>query len=206
MPLQMQIQLLRVLQDGVFERVGESLPRYSDVRVIAATNIDIKGSLNSGKFREDLFYRLNVIPIYVPPLRERREDIVPLIKHFLNKFSLVYKKHISEIDESALELLLNYSYPGNIRELENVLEYAFVRTTKKNIIESSKLPPILSEIKPTETKKNSTNEFVPESKERAELIVLLEKNQWNKGNAAKELKIGRTTLWRKMKKLGLVKE
>ncbi len=203
MPLQMQIQLLRVLQEGTFERVGESITRKADVRVIAATNINIKEALKKGQFREDLFYRLNVIPIEIPPLRTRTEDIVPLVKHFLNKFSLFYKRPIAEIEEKAIELLLNYSWPGNIRELENVIEYAFVRTTKKNIIEASKLPPIITEnIKPLKTK--SFSEFSPDSKERTDLLILLEKNQWNKSKTAEELKLGRTTLWRKMKKLGLI--
>jgi PAS domain S-box-containing protein len=206
MPLQMQIQLLRVLQEGVFERVGESLPRHSDVRVIAATNIDIKDALKNGKFREDLYYRLNVIPIYIPPLRERRQDIVPLVKHFLNKFSLLYKKQIKEIDENALELLLNYSWPGNIRELENVIEYAFVRTIKKNIIEISKLPPILTESQNNLSRNIIKSEFFHESKERTEILALLEKHKWNKSEVAKELKIGRTTLWRKMINLSLVKK
>lgn len=203
MPLQMQIQLLRVLQEGTFERVGESLTRKADVRIIAATNINIKEALKRGQFREDLFYRLNVIPIEIPPLRKRTEDIVPLIIHFLNKFSLIYKKPISEIEEKAIELLLNYSWPGNIRELENIIEYAFVRTTKKNIIEVSKLPLTITE----NTIQNSTNiisEFSPASKERMDLLVALEKNLWNKSKTADELKLGRTTLWRKMKKFGLI--
>ncbi len=204
MPLQMQIQLLRVLQEGTFERVGESITRTSNVRVIAATNIDIKDALKKGKFREDLYYRLNVIPIEVPPLRSRKEDIVPLVRHFLNKFSLYYKKEIFEIDEEALTTLLNYSWPGNIRELENVIEYAFVRTTKKNVIESSKLPPNIIEQSNASANTENTREFFPDSRERAELISTLEKFQWNKTKVAQELKIGRTTLWRQMKRFGLV--
>lgn len=205
MPLQMQIQLLRVLQEGTFERVGESITRKSDVRVIAATNINIQEALAKGKFREDLFYRLNVIPILIPPLRSRPEDIVPLVMHFLNKFSLFYKKPIAEIEERAIELLLNYSWPGNIRELENVIEYAFVRTTKKNIIEISKLPPtITNNIQPLKTKLIS--EFSEDSNERSDLLSSLEKNQWNKTKTAEELNLGRTTLWRKMKKFGLITE
>jgi len=204
MPLQMQIQLLRVLQEGTFERVGESITRTSNVRVIAATNIDITDALKKGKFREDLYYRLNVIPIEVPPLRNRKEDIVPLVRHFLNKFSLYYKKEIFEIDEEALTTLLNYSWPGNIRELENVIEYAFVRTTKKNVIESSKLPPNIIEQSNASSDTKNNREFFPDSRERAELISTLEKFQWNKTKVAQELKIGRTTLWRQMKRFGLV--
>lgn len=204
MPLQMQIQLLRVLQEGTFERVGESITRTSNVRVIAATNIDIKDALKSGKFREDLYYRLNVIPIEIPPLRTRKEDIVPLTRHFLSKFSLFYKKEIHEIEEEALTVLLNYSWPGNIRELENVIEYAFVRTTKRNVIECSKLPPKILEQSSQSSSPIATREFFPDSRERAELIATLEKFQWNKTKVAAEMKIGRTTLWRQMKKFGLI--
>jgi len=204
MPLQMQIQLLRVLQEGTFERVGESLTRKSNVRVIAATNVNIKESLKTGKFREDLFYRLNVIPIEIPPLRDRRDDIVPLIKHFLNKFSLFYKKQILEIEEDALNILLNYPWPGNIRELENVVEYAFVRTTKKDLIIKSKLPPNVVEAATKTSQTRVLKEFYSDSKERTELIAMLQKHHWNKTSAAKELKIGRTTLWRQMKQFGLI--
>lgn len=203
MPPQTQIQLLRILQEGTFERIGESLTRYTDVRIIAATNINIKEALKRGSFREDLFYRLSVIPIEVPPLRERKEDIAPLVNHFLNKFSLIYKKEITEIEESALELLLNYNWPGNIRELENALEYAFVRTVNKNKIEKQKLPTSVLE---TSINKKSTFSFpiTSSSKERTDLLILLEKHRWNKTKAAKELGIGRTTLWRKMKELRIV--
>ncbi|KAF0151774.1 MAG: transcriptional regulator [Ignavibacteria bacterium] len=205
MPLQMQIQLLRVLQEGTFERVGESVTRTSSVRVIAATNIDIKDALKNGKFREDLFYRLNVIPIEIPPLRKRKEDIVPLARHFLSKFSLYYKKQILEIEEEALNVLLNYSWPGNIRELENVIEYAFVRTTKRDVIEKSKLPPNVVEAASNGTITSNTKQFFSDSSARVELLAALEKFHWNKTHVAKELKIGRTTLWRQMKQFGLTK-
>lgn len=203
MPPHTQIQLLRILQEGTFERIGESITRHTDVRIIAATNINIKEALKSGTFREDLFYRLSVIPIYVPPLRERKEDIVPLVNHFLHKYSLVYKKEITEIEEGALDLLLNYNWPGNIRELENAIEYAFVRTINKNRIEKHKLPASI-----LESLKGSNNSFhfpvVSANKEKTDLIILLEKHRWNKTNVAKELGIGRTTLWRKMKELKIV--
>ncbi|MDX1702205.1 MAG: sigma 54-interacting transcriptional regulator, partial [Melioribacteraceae bacterium] len=112
MPPQMQLQLLRVLQEGTFERVGESITRRVDVRVIAATNINIEEALKSGKFREDLYYRLNVIPIEVPPLKDRLVDLIPLVKYFLSKFSLLYKKEITDIDDDALELITNFEWRG----------------------------------------------------------------------------------------------
>lgn len=203
MPLQMQIQLLRVLQEGTYERVGESLTHYSDVRIIAATNINIEDALHKGKFREDLFYRLNVIPIHIPPLRERPEDIIPLINHFLTKFSLFYKKEINEIEEEAIDLLINYPWPGNIRELENVIEYSFVRSINKNKIEAAKLPQSIINYKPQHIKNQNLKVFPSASQEKTEMIMLLEKHKWNKSSAAKELGIGRTTLWRKIKQLGI---
>ncbi|MGD8780227.1 MAG: sigma 54-interacting transcriptional regulator [Ignavibacteria bacterium] len=203
MPPQMQLQLLRVLQEGTFERIGESVTRKVDVRVIGATNMDIDSALSTGKFREDLFYRLNVIPIDIPPLRERKEDIYPLVKHFLNKFSINYNKEILDVSEKVLDIFNNYKWPGNIRELENVIEYAFVRTQQNQKIDPSKLPASL---------RNSNNLFpastpekaVSQGAEKHNLLVMLEKHKWNRTTLAKELGIGRTTLWRKLKKHGLV--
>jgi len=198
-PLQMQLQLLRVLQEGTFERVGESVTRQVDVRVIAATNIDIEKAIREGRFRDDLYYRLNVIPIDVPALRERRNDIPHLIKHFINKLSLTYQKKIIDIDDDALECLLAYSWPGNIRELENAIEYAFARSST-TIIQLSKLPPnikrLRSEFEPVISPVTGTTQ-------KNELVRLLEEYHWNKSVVAKKLGIGRTTLWRKMKAMGL---
>ena len=201
MPLQMQVQLLRVLQEGTFERIGESITRKVDTRIIAATNINIDEALKSGKFREDLYFRLGVIPIEIPPLRKRKSDIPHLIQHFLNKFNLLYNKTIPEIDGSAIDKLISYSYPGNIRELENIIEYAFVRTSNGSVIDQSKLP--------SNIKRSGTNNgyFVtaPTHNDEVEKITLknaLERHHWNKSRVAKELNIGRTTLWRKMKKYG----
>ncbi|NOX19499.1 MAG: PAS domain-containing protein [Chlorobi bacterium] len=203
MPLQMQLQLLRVLQEGSFERVGESVTRKVDVRVLAATNIDIQEALKKGVLREDLFYRLSVIPIEVPPLRKRMDDLIPLTKHFLNKFSLMYKKEITEIEDTALDLLLQYDWPGNIRELENVLEYAFVRSNNTNIILESKLPAALMSKNGTFFSLREKYSFAESGGEETKLLALLEKHKWNKSAVAKELGIGRTTLWRKLKTLKL---
>ena len=199
MPVEMQLQLLRVLQEGTFERVGESLTRNVDVRVIAATNKNIKEALDSGILRDDLYYRLNVIPIEVPPLRDRTDDIPYLVKHFISKFSLLYNKNVQEIEDSAIEILFNYSWPGNIRELENVIEYAIARTKSNEIIQTSKLPSKLSQ----SGFKNKTKTFTLEGQEGVELLQLLQKHHWNKSKVAQELGIGRTTLWRKMKSHGL---
>jgi len=202
MPLQMQLQLLRVLQEGTFERVGESITRKVNVRVIAATNINIDNALKSGKFREDLYYRLNVIPIEVPPLKDRLVDLVPLVKYFLTKFNLLYKKEITDIDDEALDLITNFEWRGNVRELENVIEYSFVRTNNSNIIVASKLPPL---IKGSVKKKKLFNKYISEDDpfEKHQLLDVLEKHHWNKTKTASELKIGRTTLWRKMNLYGI---
>ncbi len=204
MPLQTQLQLLRVLQEGAFERVGESVTRKADVRVISATNMDLEASLQKGIFREDLYYRLSVIPIEVPPLRDRMEDVIPLTMHFLNKFSLYYKKDIGEIDDRALDILLNYDWPGNIRELENVLEYAFVRTVNNERIDSAKLPPaIRNKIKGKSNGSGIRQKLINDDNEAALILSLLTKHKWNKTKVAKELGVGRTTLWRKMNNYGL---
>ncbi len=206
MPLRMQVQLLRVLQEGTFERVGESFTRKVDVRVIAATNKNIQKELEEGRFREDLFYRLNVIPIHIPPLRERRSDIPHLVQFFIEKFSLISGKNITEVDDEAMDYLVSYQWPGNIRELENTMEYAFART-KGEIIHASKLPPnVRLGVQCTDSvmPKASTGKFAKDDED--ELRDLLEKYRWNRSKVAQELGIGRTTLWRKMKALGLLEE
>jgi len=204
MPLQMQLQLLRVLQEGTFERVGESITRKVDVRIIAATNRDIEAALSKGTFREDLYYRLSVLPIYVPPLRERMCDVAPLTNYFLNKFSLMYKKNITIIDDEAMDIIMNYEWRGNVRELENVIEYAFVRTPDNENITISKLPILLKER--VNNKKIKRNNFLFNNPEKERLIRTLEKHRWNKSKAAQDLGIGRTTLWRKLKALNIIED
>ena len=196
MPLQTQIQLLRVLQEGTFERVGESSTRKTDVRVISATNINIKKALEEGKLREDLFYRLNVIPIYVPALRERREDIPYLIKHFIEDFSKIYKKDVKDIDDDALEVFMNYSWPGNVRELENAIEYLIVRSKDNKNISLNNLP---SSFKNTSAIQHPEAIQELRNDNTSQLVKLLEKHHWNKTKVAQELGIGRTTLWRMLK-------
>ena len=195
MPLQTQVQLLRVLQEGTFERVGESIPRKADVRIIAATNLEINAALTNNKLREDLFYRLNVIPISIPPLREKPEDIPYLVNGFIKEYSKIYNKVINNIDDSALDVLMNYYWPGNVRELENVIEYSVVRA-KEEIIRIENLP---SSIKSTFDRKKPVAEFRQDNP--SELLQLLEKHKWNKTKVAEELGIGRTTLWRMLKKI-----
>ncbi len=193
-----QLQLLRVLQEGSFERLGESVTHKVNVRVIAATNKNLRRALDLGEFREDLYYRLNVIPVEIPPLRSRLDDVPNLVHHFINKFSMIYHKNIKDIDDKALDLLMRYNWPGNVRELENILEYAFARTRSDEWIQADKLPPKIHQASkfPTSNAKFSGQQDV-------EILQLLNKHQWNKTKVAKELGVGRTTLWRKMKLMGL---
>jgi two-component system, NtrC family, response regulator PilR len=142
LPLHLQVKLLRVLQDKSFTPVGGSKPLKVDVRVISATNRDLRKELEEGRFREDLYYRLNVVQMVMPPLRSRREDIPILAHYFLRKFAASHDKKVEEVSSSALMQLMNYSYPGNVRELENILEHA-VAVTNKNILTEEDLPPHL---------------------------------------------------------------
>jgi PAS domain S-box-containing protein len=195
MPLQTQVQLLRVLQEGTFERIGESIPRKADVRVIAATNLKLNDALNNGKLREDLYYRLNVIPIVIPPLRERPEDIPHLINSFMKEYSKIYNKIVHDIDNDALDVLMNYSWPGNVRELENVIEYMVVRVKDENI----RMLNFPSSLKSSVDNNKPVMEFREENP--SQILQLLEKHKWNKTKVAEELGIGRTTLWRMLKNL-----
>ncbi len=139
LPGQLQVKLLRVLQDGEIRRIGESKPIQIDVRIVAATVKDLPKEVNEGRFREDLFYRLNVLPLHIPPLRERKEDIPLLIQHFIGKYNQAMNKNVKDIDHRAMETLMNYKWYGNVRELENTIERAIVLSEKNNI-ESENLP------------------------------------------------------------------
>ena len=142
LPLMMQVKLLRVLQDREFKRVGGTEDIHVDVRIIAATNKDLERAVKEKRFREDLFYRLNVIQIKLPGLRERREDIPVLAAHFLKRYSEELNKNISRISPEALHLLLNYEYPGNVRELQNIIERAVALGTDQEL--TAQTPEVLS--------------------------------------------------------------
>lgn len=197
-PINMQAQLLRVIQDGTFERLGETKSRRTDVRIIAATNKNLEEEILNKRFREDLYYRLNVVPIHVPALREKKEDLIHLVKFFINKFAEKYNKGINNIDDEAMELLHKYDWPGNIRELENCIEYSFLRSKRNDFICSCSLPPIIRENKKCD-KKFSLQEI--EFDERTEtLLALLRQNNWNKTKVADILGINRSTIHRRLKK------
>lgn len=197
-PLSVQVKILRVLQEKEFERVGESVPIKVDVRIISATHRDLPEMIGTNQFREDLFYRLNVIPIRLPPLRERLEDLPLLIEHLLEENRLKTGKAIHDISRDAMETLLHYHWPGNIRELINTFEYAFV-VCRTNCIETSNFPDTLiadkGEVRTT---------FVRGIEGEIQTVIkALRKSGGRKNEAAKLLGISRQALWKKMTRLGI---
>jgi len=196
----MQVKLLRVLQQREFEPLGATRTVRVDVRVIAATNKDLEEAVKNGSFRDDLYYRLNVIRIQIPALSERREDIPLLVSHFIDHFNRLQGKRVTRISEPALAALMTAPLPGNIRELENALEYAFV-ICQDDSIELHHLPPQYSDIKRQSHDVSKVVLF--DSAERDVIRAVLKRNQGNRTKAARELGISRQTLWRKMNRLGL---
>ncbi|MHB8771012.1 MAG: sigma-54 interaction domain-containing protein [Syntrophales bacterium] len=201
-PLTMQIKLLRVLQEKEIERVGEQKPVPVDVRVIAATHRDLKAMCREGRFREDLFYRLNVIPIHVPPLRERPADIPLLVDHFIRTIRMRTGKEIRGVTEQAMEMMAACRWPGNIRELINVLEYAFV-VCREELIAPQHLPSLPSpdpEVRCATRRGDvgATGETGPE-----ELLRVLEQSGGSRQDAARLLGISRVTLWKLLKRHGI---
>lgn len=205
--LNMQLKLLRVLQEGEFERVGGTETIKVDVRIIAATNKNLEEAMEKGTFRNDLYYRLNVIPIHVPALRERKDDIQYLVHHFIEKFNKIYGKNIREVDPKAMVMLKNYEYPGNIRELENLIERLVVlHKSDSNVIEARDLPAILpSSNNPSNNEVNMRNGLVKavEDFEKNLIIRALEENGNNKVQTAKVLQINRSTFMSKIKKYNI---
>lgn len=197
----LQVKLLRVVQDKEFQRLGSNSTIKVDVRIIAATNCDLEAALKENRFREDLYYRLNVVPIFIRPLRERRQDIPPLIEHFLLKFSQENKKEITGLSAEARDLLMKYDYPGNVRELENIIARAVV-LSRGPIITSEDLPLHLRQA-PTVEEDMSLPQALA-GLERQRILHALEKNDWVQTRAAQELKISERVLRYKIKKYGLV--
>ena len=197
-----QADLLRVLEEGEFMPLGETKALKIDVRVVTATNIDLKKLVLEGRFREDLYYRLNVVKISLPPLRERKEDIPLLIDHFIQKFNLLKGRTIRGVTPDVLSYLMDYPFPGNIRELENVIQYAFIRC-KSDFISMDHLPPDL--FKNIDSQKDTfpgaESSRYPEEAER--IRSLLNRYGGNRIETAKALGISRSTLWRKIKKYHL---
>ncbi len=197
MPPHLQVKLLRVVEEREFEKLGDTKTVKVDVRIIAATNKNLEEEVRKGKFREDLYYRLNVLSIELPPLRERKEDIPLLIEHFIDLLNKKRGKDVIGIDEEALQILCAYHWPGNIRELQNVMEYIFVHINTR-IITVDHLPPYLKKRKESDLRLGTLAEMEEELIRKA-----LKETGGNKNKAAKILGIPRTTLWRKMKKYGI---
>lgn len=198
-----QTKFLRVLETRKFERVGGNKSIKLDARIITATNKNLSEEIENGNFREDLFYRINVINIHLPPLRERMDDFPLLVNHFIKKFNDKFNKSIKQFSSSAYDMLIDYDYPGNIRELENVIEHCFVLCGGE-IIQVECLPKRLREQKKLSANLSQTkfqNGF--KNAERDLIISVLERNNFNRTKAANELNINPSTLWRKMKKLGI---
>jgi PAS domain S-box-containing protein len=198
-----QVKLLRFLQEHEFEAVGGTTTKKVDVRVIAATNKDLEASVAAGHFREDLYYRLNVFAITIPPLRERKDDIPLLVSHILEQLNSRRPKGIQDLSPATLNHLMNYDWPGNVRELENAIEHAFV-CTKGSIIMPHVLPPFLRQgPSPAEEPASRSISLRFSSQERDLIVSNIEGSNWNLTEAAKRLGISRTTLWRKMRKYNI---
>lgn len=201
--LSVQTKFLRVLESREFERVGGNKIIKVEARIIAATNKHLSEEISSGRFREDLFYRINVINIHLPPLRERMDDLPLIVNHFIELFNKKFNKEIRQFSSQAFDILMEYEWPGNIRELENVIEHCFVLCNGK-IIQVECLPKRLREQKKKIiTSSNAIQKNGFKNVERELIISVLEKHNGNRSKAAKELNINPSTLWRKIKKLGI---
>jgi DNA-binding NtrC family response regulator len=196
MPLSMQVKLLHVIQERRILRVGGTRTIELDIRVIAATNKDLKQEVARGAFREDLYFRLNVVTMVLPQLIERREDIALLARHFVEKYGLAFRKQVTGIEPQAMHILMGYSYPGNVRELENIVERA-VALTDSELLRPQDLPQDLQELEFDTV--DGEGLLSLEEIERRYISKVLQKTGYNKGLAAQILNIPRTTLWRKLK-------
>jgi PAS domain S-box-containing protein len=197
----LQVKLLRFLQERVYEPLGSTESVRSNVRVISATNRDLSEMVRQGEFREDLYFRLNIVEIELPPLRERSEDIPLLTQHFIRRFRTAGRRPIEGIEDDALALLARYPFPGNVRELENVIERAFV-VCQRNLIDVRSLPDYVQHHRPEGRAGGGTGDVLKNSE--AKLIArTLKKHRGNRTRAAEELGIHRVTLFRKMKRYGM---
>ncbi|MFZ5759082.1 MAG: sigma 54-interacting transcriptional regulator [Thermodesulfobacteriota bacterium] len=208
-PQSVQVKLLRVLQNRVYEPLGSNTPVTADVRIITATNRNLQELVQQGVFREDLFYRLNVVKIHLPPLRERREDIPLLADHFIKQFSAIQGKDILGISSNALNMLMRYDYPGNIRELQNIIEYSFI-LCDGGIIQPEHLPepfytPTLPVNRTADKSPPSPDTLLTlEETEKQAIFLSLERNRWRRMDTCRELGISKDTLRRKIQRYGLV--
>ncbi|HUU03462.1 MAG TPA: sigma 54-interacting transcriptional regulator [Myxococcota bacterium] len=193
----MQVRLLRVLQEKTFEPLGGTKTHKVDVRVLAASNRNLYKLVEGGSFRKDLFYRINIVTLSIPPLRERREDVPLLVEHFIEHFNRLRGKEVSHISPEAMQLLMRHPFEGNVRELANIIEHAFV-LCPGGILMPEHLPERFRDHKRSGPQAGSLQEI-----EAQQIRAALERNGYNRALTAAELGIHKTTLWRKMKKLGL---
>jgi len=220
MSLSLQSKLLRVLQEKTFNRVGSTETITSDVRVIAATNRDLEGLVKNGEFREDLYYRLNVVTITIPPLRDRKEDIPLLASYFVSKYSKKYNKSVQGVDKELIEMFINYNWPGNVRELENVIARGVIITSAPFIMKEHLPKEFISQFKTEEEKRTDLahkkgnfksityDELTPlpeliETIERQQIIKALDLARGNKTKAAKMLGISRKSLFNKLRQYNI---
>jgi len=201
MPPSMQVKLLHVIQEKQILRVGGNTPVNLDIRLIAASNKDIKKATAEGSFREDLFYRLNVVTLRLPRLHERKDDIPMLISYFIEKYSRPFEKKIRGISHHALEILMHYNFPGNVRELENIIQRS-VALAESDVIRINDLPPDLQKLEFNTLEGEGL--LALEEMEKLHIAKVLDKTDYNKSLSSKILNLPRTTLWRKMKKYGLL--
>ena len=201
-----QVRLLRVLQERTFEPLGSNKTVHADIRIVAATNRDLETLVKDRTFREDLYYRINVVKLTLPPLRDRREDIPLLVDHFLRRFNRLTGKQISAVSQEVLAILMAHDFPGNVRELENVIEHATV-LCQGGIIEARHLPDYLQPAALPEAMEGrdqaASKKGRWEDLERGFLLQVLKDNNWSRQAAAQELGIGRQTLWRRIKRLNI---
>jgi PAS domain S-box-containing protein len=199
----LQVRLLRVLQDKTYEPLGSTKSQKADVRIVAATNRNLEELVEEGKFRQDLYYRVNVVKLVLPPLRERKEDVPLLIEHFIRKFSRLMAKEIQGLSSEVVPVLMAHDFPGNIRELENIVEYATV-VCKNGLIGMEHLPDYFKRTGQGPNKEASEEKISSlKSVERSYIYEALKRNQWNRTATAAEMGIHPTTLWRKMKRFSI---
>jgi len=201
LPLSTQVKLLRVLEEKVVERVGDNRPIHTDVRIISATNQNLKQLVKQGSFRKDFYYRINVIPIHMPPLRERIGDIPILSEHFFQRLKVKSGKAIKEISPKALDCLIRYSWPGNVRELKSAFEYAFVSCNGETILPQHLPTELIKRPSISETELISSESLEKIKKQR--LMDALRKSNGNQSEAARALGISRTSVWSQMKRFDI---
>jgi transcriptional regulator with PAS, ATPase and Fis domain len=197
LPMSTQAKLLRVLQHRTYEPLGGTQTLETNARIVTATNRNLASMVDEGSFRSDLYYRINVIELELPPLRDRLEDVLPLIRHFIHQFSLLQEKPVKGVSAEALRILMAHDFPGNIRELENIIEHCFA-LTKGTLIGVEDLPEWL--VKEDHQARRAVS---LEECEGRVILEVLQRNDWNRLEAARELGIHKSTLFRKIRRLGL---